>query len=161
MKVLLLSTPCALASILVAYRKSAVVHWLLFARSPKLIGSFFGLSILSLCGCPNGRYTFLAGTLGWVFVSTMSSSNMGYQFCWTSFLLRYVASFRRVGVGSTLVKSCVWAYKYLLFAGSLCVYLGSSRVFISRIGWALVVKLVVFDRTYIGLCPCACLYITR
>ena len=99
--------------------------------------------------------------VGLGFVVTMSSANMGFSFAGPRFSkVLFLPS--GVSVFDTRLSNpvCGLASSCCLL-GRLCVKfwkLVASHFFTGR---ALGVKLVVSDRSYIGLFSCACFYITR
>ena len=156
-----------------AYCKSAVVKGFSLPGLPVYV-SFFGLTIL-ICVYLSRHHTFLCiseyfpcvwllyfGLLRWFgFRGNDVFCEYGLSALLDLVFFRFVASFRRVGFDTSLVKSCVWACKYLCLLGRLCVKFWKLMASHFFTGWALVVKLVVSDRSYIGLFSCACFYITR
>ena len=155
-----------------AYCKSAVVKGFSLPGYPVFI-TFFGWSIL-VCVCLTGAthygvsrnifpvfgFYILAVTLVWVHGNDVFCE-YGFSALLDLVFFRFVASFRRVGFDTRLSNPVCGLASICCLLGRLCVKfwkLVASHFFTGR---ALGVKLVVSDRSYIGLFSCACFYITR
>ena len=115
------------------------------------------LEIFSLCLA----FIFWAVTLVWVSWQRCLLRIWVVSFAGPRFLFWFVASFRRVGFDTRLSNPVCGLASICCLLGRLCVKMLKLIASHFFTGWALVVKLVVSDRSYIGLFSCACFYITR